>query len=169
MDVEKISVTMNRRAAKDGVFAETNYFANPGNAPWVTPDDASVDLAALPFAPSQDYFDYKMISINMLATRDLLVQRGVAEGEPVFFSGFFYQFQGATRMEPIVRQGNNRDDASRPVSSRWESRATISRRRSRFRRQQRFSRFHQLGRTPRRWDALRPRLSIARSCKWGGF
>ena len=41
----------------------------------------------------------------MFATKDVLERGHIHEGEPVFFSGFFTQFPGTKRTEPIVRQG----------------------------------------------------------------
>lgn len=76
-----------------------------GNVPSILPVDQSVDLAILPLLPDQNLFDFKLIPSSILALKDVLVQQGVTEGEPVFFAGFFYQFPGSLRMEPIVRQG----------------------------------------------------------------
>jgi hypothetical protein len=41
----------------------------------------------------------------MLATKDVLEANRIHEGEPLSFAGFFYQFPGFKRIEPIVRQG----------------------------------------------------------------
>lgn len=105
MQVKSISIMLNRKQALGDVFAQ-EIFLNPyGNAPWVVPEDESVDLAALPILIDQSMYDFTTIPISMLASKDILKQRGVSEGEPVTFTGFFYQFPGQTRMEPIVREG----------------------------------------------------------------
>jgi hypothetical protein len=105
MDVESISLRMNRKQPNgEGISAEG--FLNPnGNVAWILPADDSVDLAVLPLAPDDTAFDYKTVPFEILAGSDLLKARRVTEGEPVFFAGFFYQFPGTTRMEPIVRRG----------------------------------------------------------------
>jgi hypothetical protein len=105
MQVEKISITLNRRQAEGETFAQDGFLNDHGNVPWIVPQDASVDLAALPFFPDYTRFDFEMIPLNLFASGDLLKQRRITEGEPVLFAGFFYQFPGAKRMEPIVRQG----------------------------------------------------------------
>jgi hypothetical protein len=105
MGVESISITLNRRGA-DGEDVSQEGFLNPlGNVRWYLPSDGSVDLAVLPLSPDPKQFDYLAVPFSMFAGGDLLKERRVAEGEPVFFAGFFYQFPGFTRMEPIVRRG----------------------------------------------------------------
>lgn len=105
MNVESISITLNRREAQGDSFVQTGYLNDHGNAAWIVPQDPSVDLAALPLLPEDTQFDFKAVPIGMFASADFLKQRRVTEGEPVFFSGFFYQFPGSKRIEPIVRQG----------------------------------------------------------------
>jgi hypothetical protein len=105
MQVENKSVTLNRRQAEGDNFAQAGLLIDHGNVPWIVPQDASVDLAALPFLPDQNRFDFQIIPLNIFASGDLLKQRRITEGEPVLFAGFFYQFPGTKRMEPIVRQG----------------------------------------------------------------
>jgi hypothetical protein len=105
MTVESVSVLLNRRNGTGDDTAE-NIVLNPGgNLPWFLPADGSVDLALLPVLPDQNTYDYKILPSSMFAGKDLLKERRITEGEPVFFTGFFYQFPGVTRMEPIVRQG----------------------------------------------------------------
>ncbi|HEY9126670.1 MAG TPA: hypothetical protein VIM62_06060 [Acidobacteriaceae bacterium] len=99
--VRSISIRLNRRNGP----AEEIFLNNISNIPWALPSDDSVDLAAIPILPDQALYDYKIIPLNLLVTPDFLKQRNITEGEPVLFAGFFYQFPGATRMEPIVRQG----------------------------------------------------------------
>jgi hypothetical protein len=105
MQVEHISIRLNRRQVEGDSVAQ-DLLLNPyGNVPWVLPQDDSVDLAVLPMLPDGTKFDFKVIPSTILANKDLLVHERITEGEPVFFAGFFYQFPGAKRMEPIVRQG----------------------------------------------------------------
>jgi len=105
MQVEHISVRMNRRQAEGDSVAVDLPLSQSGNVPWVLPQDVSVDLAAIPLALSVAIFDFKFVPISIFAGEDLLRKEKITEGEPVFFAGFFYQFPGVRRMEPIVRQG----------------------------------------------------------------
>jgi hypothetical protein len=76
-----------------------------GSMRWYTPDDASVDLAVMPFFPDQTKFDYAAFPVSMIATREILQKQTAGEGAPIVFAGFFYQFSGQKKIEPIVREG----------------------------------------------------------------
>jgi hypothetical protein len=106
MQVENISLTLNRKQAVGGNLAQEGFLNPFGNVPWYVPADGSVDLAVFPIAPNQDQFDYVTLPISMFVTDDLVKQEKITDGDPVLFAGFFYQFPGRRRMEPIIRQGN---------------------------------------------------------------
>lgn len=107
MQVESISIRMNRRTAQDDNFSEDVVLNEHGNVAWTTPQDDSVDLAVyrFPNSPNEQKFDYRVVPLSMLAARDDFVQNQVIEGGHVFFAGFFQQFPGTKRMQPIIRQG----------------------------------------------------------------
>jgi hypothetical protein len=87
---------------RDGSSRDVPY---PGSVPWILPADASVDLALLPLNISPDQVDYLAIPDTMLATDDVVKKESVSEGLKIVFSGFFYQFPGEQRMQPIIREG----------------------------------------------------------------
>jgi hypothetical protein len=64
-----------------------------------------VDLAVLPLAPDLKRFDYQPLPLSMFATKDVIATQQIAEGDSVLFAGFFYQYPGQKKIEPIVRQG----------------------------------------------------------------
>jgi hypothetical protein len=72
---------------------------------WVFPADDSVDLAVLPILPATAIYDYIPISVSLFATRQVVEQQNVAEGERILFTGYFYQFPGEKKFQPIVREG----------------------------------------------------------------
>jgi len=72
---------------------------------WFFPKDSSVDLAVLPMAPDFNIFDYQAFPISLFATKDIVESKVIAEGDPVLFCGFFYQYPGQKKMQPIIRQG----------------------------------------------------------------
>jgi hypothetical protein len=89
---------------------------NPcGNAPgdglldpsahWFLPADPSVDLAVIPFGGIQGIADYVSIPIDAILTKDGIAAHQIAPGDQVIFAGYFYQFPGDQRIQPIVRQG----------------------------------------------------------------
>jgi hypothetical protein len=105
MIVESVSIRLNQRNGTNDESAVDLQLGPGGNLPWFLPTDGSIDLALLPVLPDQNKYDYKIIPSSIFAGRDVLEEQRITEGEPVFFAGFFYQFPGVTRMEPIVRQG----------------------------------------------------------------
>lgn len=75
-----------------------------GKFHWYLPDDPTVDLAVLPVVPGTDA-DIKAIPESLFGTEELLKSRGFGIGDPVFFVGYFFQFAGVSRIEPIYRSG----------------------------------------------------------------
>jgi hypothetical protein len=100
------SLRMDFKAEVNGQTAmEGRLPIGVGPVRWYTPDDASVDLAVMPFSPDETKFDYQAFPVSMIATRDVLQKQTMGEGAPIVFTGFFYQFSGQKKIEPIVREG----------------------------------------------------------------
>jgi hypothetical protein len=59
----------------------------------------------LPVLPDQSRYDYLSIPASILATHDVVETQGVTEGDSVLFTGYFYQFPGLKKFQPIVREG----------------------------------------------------------------
>ena len=72
---------------------------------WFFPTDDSVDLAVLPFRADPTKYDYKAVPLSLFATEETISTNNISEGDTVLFTGFFYQFPGLKRIQPIVRQG----------------------------------------------------------------
>jgi len=96
-DIQSLVIRMN---AKDG--SSRTLGANP--RAWRVPNDDSVDLAVMPIVPSADV-QIVVISVDDFATKDFMSSNQIAEGSPIILSGYFYQFPGEHRFQPIVRQG----------------------------------------------------------------
>lgn len=105
MQVESIGITLNGRDSPDGIFSQDVSLNDHGNIPWIIPQDDSVDLAVIGLALNPSVCDFVQIPLSLFASNVDLKRWRVTEGEPIFFAGFFYQFPGRERMEPIVRQG----------------------------------------------------------------
>ena len=71
---------------------------------WFFPTDDSVDLATMPVTMPNDA-DTLAIPLDDTATKEFMHNEVIAEGSPIIFSGYFYQFPGERRFQPIVRQG----------------------------------------------------------------
>ena len=65
--------------------------------PWVFPLNDAVDLAASPAAIPDDDWDYTSVGIGMFATREMVDQYQIVEGDPVFFGGLFIQYHALLR------------------------------------------------------------------------
>lgn len=72
---------------------------------WVLPTDPSVDLAIAPLGLDQSLVDYLVISESQFATSDVVKSKQISEGDSVLFTGFFAQFPGQKKIEPILREG----------------------------------------------------------------
>src|SRR5271157_2673130 len=75
-----------------------------GQLHWYFPADEAVDLAVIPLVPD-DTVDYMPFPVSWFATKEVIATNNIAEGDAVLFAGFFYQFPGQKKIEPIVRQG----------------------------------------------------------------
>jgi hypothetical protein len=72
---------------------------------WYFPTDEGVDLAVLPVAPDEKRFDVRPMNLSMLATKDKIESANIDVGDSVIFAGYFYQFGGEKKIQPIVREG----------------------------------------------------------------
>jgi Trypsin-like peptidase domain len=101
MPVKSVSVRVNLVDGSSTILELNSH----GNMPWFLPLDDSVDLAVLPLGFDQKRVQYVVVPLASFANDDLLQSKGISEGERIVFSGFFYQFQGIHKMQPIVREG----------------------------------------------------------------
>ncbi len=97
LTVQAAKVRLNM---KDGSSTETPLNPLPGNADWIYPSDEAVDLAVLDVGPNKDKVDFITVPVSAFVN-----QQSVFEGDKILFSGFFLQFPGIRRMQPIVREG----------------------------------------------------------------
>ena len=74
---------------------------------WVPhPTDASVDAAALAFAPPSDIVDYLHVPVAMAATSEVIEKEAIGAGDEVALAGLFTNHYGLERNLPIIRIGN---------------------------------------------------------------
>jgi hypothetical protein len=77
-----------------------------GNTNWFYPDDDSIDLAVTPFQlPINLKPDIIVLDFDSFATRESLRQHRIGEGSTIIITGYFLQFPGQRRFQPILRQG----------------------------------------------------------------
>lgn len=94
---------LNLRNSTQG--SEEDIIPIGGQLHWVFPSDDSVDLAVLPLLPDNEKFDFSYFPVSLFATHDVVEAQDISEGERILFAGYFYQFPGQKKFEPIVREG----------------------------------------------------------------
>jgi hypothetical protein len=97
--------TTLRLNRSDSIGSDEGLIPLAGQLHWYFPADDAVDLAVLAVAPDQAKYDILPIPISMFETRDEVQKDGIGEGDPILFTGLFYQFPGLQKFEPIVREG----------------------------------------------------------------
>lgn len=101
--VREMSLRVNR---PDTGTSTEELIPPPGLAmSWSYPDDEAVDLAVLPLGFDPKKADILPISLSIFATADKIQSERVTTGDQVVFAGYFYQFPGSKKIQPIVREG----------------------------------------------------------------
>jgi hypothetical protein len=72
---------------------------------WFFPKDDAVDIAILSLAPDQKIISYVPIPLSLIAGSDRIKAGDIVVGDRVIFAGYFSNFPGQKRVEPIVREG----------------------------------------------------------------
>lgn len=98
-------VRLNLRKQLNGKLSEDSVLPINSTTHWYFPVDEAVDLAVLPIFPSQEKYDYLTFPISSFVTQKVVETQAIGEGDNVLFAGYFYQFPGMEKIEPIVREG----------------------------------------------------------------
>lgn len=102
------SLALNHRGTSDTEAPHLQIVPISGDVSglWFFPDDPSVDLAATQMAADPKQFDFETIPLGIFVSQEMVDQKQVVEGDPVLFAGLFIQYEGTSRLEPIVRSGS---------------------------------------------------------------
>jgi hypothetical protein len=103
--VQQISLRLNLHSPEGGKESIEGNILLGETIHWFFPTDEGVDLAVLPLSPDVKRFDYLPINLSMLATEDKIESANIDAGDNVIFAGYFYQFGGEKKIQPIVREG----------------------------------------------------------------
>jgi hypothetical protein len=103
--VAQVILRMNLRSPQNGIESSEGAIPMDSTVRWFFPNDESTDLAVMQISPDITKYDYQTIPASLFATEKDITSLAVEPGDPVVFAGYFYQFPGQTRIEPIVRQG----------------------------------------------------------------
>jgi hypothetical protein len=103
--VQQVSLRLNLQAPEGGKESSEGSIPLGETIHWDFPTDEAVDLAVLPIAPDEKRFDVLPMNLSMLATKDKIESANIDVGDSVIFAGYFYQFGGEKKIQPIVRKG----------------------------------------------------------------
>lgn len=103
--VSGLFLRLNLATAQGAVQSVQEQVPLNGEFHWYFPTDDSVDLAVLPVAPDQNRYAYQMIPDSMIVSASQVKAGDVVVGDHVTFAGYFSNFPGQIRIEPIVREG----------------------------------------------------------------
>lgn len=103
-DFRRIYLRLNSRENDTKLVPVDLYFQNGQRAVYIH-QDASVDIAVIPIAPSMVLFDFKVIPDDMLSTKATFDEFNIGEGSDVFFEGLFATYYGEHQNVPIFRFG----------------------------------------------------------------
>lgn len=85
--------------------AEAMSLISPGR-PWYFPSDPAVDLAVIPISfQNPTAVEFQSIPVSAIVTKKIIEEQGIAAGDQVLFGGYFYQYPGGKKIQPIVREG----------------------------------------------------------------
>jgi hypothetical protein len=95
-----------------------------GNIHWYFASDDSVDLAVTPITLSPDV-EVLAIPLGMFVTKDFFAPNYVGEGAKIILAGFFYQFAGERRLQPLIREGILSMMPDEPLKTTTGKRGTV--------------------------------------------
>lgn len=67
--------------------------------------DPDVDIAAFACLLNEGTMDFKLVQDDLVATKQIVADAGIMEGDEVFFAGLFTSHVGQKKNQPIIRFG----------------------------------------------------------------
>ena len=90
----------------DAAFVEIPINVSGNNQTvFVHPNDSTADVAVVPFLPDQKRFEFKILPMEFLTSKQDFSDLKIVEGSEVFFTGLFSPHVGTRRNYPVVRFG----------------------------------------------------------------
>jgi hypothetical protein len=84
----------------------------------ITHEDNNVDIVCIPCTPDPQKYDYLYLTDPYLSDKATIKQKGIHEGNDIFYAGLFNPYFGSQVIEPLVRFGK--------VSSLTEEKISIN-------------------------------------------
>lgn len=105
MRVKNVSIRLSRKEPNGSAYSDELFLSHHGNVRWLLPEDDSVDLAVIPFAPDEKRFDFRTIPADTFETLRATAPPVSLDGDTVLFAGFFQKFARTKSIQPVLRQG----------------------------------------------------------------
>ena len=99
-EVVSIGLEVNLKNGRTSTLTLSDH----GNIAWRLPADDSIDLAVAPILPSGDFAPL-VLPLDMFFSNADFVTQNMGEGSKIILSGYFYQLDGETKLQPLVREG----------------------------------------------------------------
>jgi hypothetical protein len=103
LSVQKMYVTMNLKEPVNGNRSDREPLTFFQEVHWYFPKNEAIDLAVIPFVPSNKV-DFRFISLEQFLTTEIL-DKQVVPGDKVLTGGYFYLYPGFREFQPILREG----------------------------------------------------------------
>jgi Trypsin-like peptidase domain len=103
--IPKISVRLNRRDGSPAEKFAIPLMGDDAHQNVFVHKDETVDVAVIPFAPSETTYDCKALDVDYLLSQEDVKKLNVHEGTDLCFIGMFVHHTGTMRNTPILRFG----------------------------------------------------------------
>jgi hypothetical protein len=104
-EVQAVFIRMNLTTPQGGVQSVQEQIPLGGRLRWFFPSDEAVDLAILPIGPEQKRYEFLTIPSTIIVNSEQFKSGEVGVGDSITFAGYFSNFPGQIRIQPIVRGG----------------------------------------------------------------
>lgn len=105
LHIREMSAIVNLKMPVNGTKVYEIPLPPRGALQWRFPENASIDLAAIPIHVDET-FDVNAIHLGLFLTEDVWPKYAITPGDKVMTCGYFVHYAGAHQFQPIVREGS---------------------------------------------------------------
>ncbi|MBI2232183.1 MAG: hypothetical protein HYU46_24200, partial [Deltaproteobacteria bacterium] len=103
--LSKIFLRLNTRTGDSGIIEIPIVPSGKNQTVFLHPNDSTADVAVIPGLPDQKRFDFKLLPMELLTSKQDFADLKIVEGSEVFFTGLFSPHVGTRRNYPVIRFG----------------------------------------------------------------
>lgn len=101
----KVFLRLNTKKGDTGLVEVPITPSGRNQTVFVHPKDATADVAVIPALPDEQRFDFKVLPLELLTSKQDFADLKIVEGSEVFFTGLFSPHVGTRRNYPVIRFG----------------------------------------------------------------